>query len=168
MDAKSFHVVQFIFRPLNECRWEAEDSHTFVCEQFHCYIWCERIAFDQVTCCNDFLPDHFLGCSHIAVSRAQISQRIGDVVWFRIPQNIPNVRARWVARTAARFYHSQFDTDPPGHRLFMDLFSPVAFWVFFIWMCFHGLSFFLRFFGLLCRHTASNSITSETHTSGAQ
>ena len=24
------------------------------------------------------------------------------------------------------------------------------------------------FFGLLCRHTASNSITAETHTSGAQ
>jgi len=30
----------------------------------------------------------------------------------------------------------------------MDLFSPVAFGVFFLLMCFHGLSFFLWFFGL--------------------
>jgi len=37
-----------------------------------------------------------------------------------------------------------------------------------IWAAFsHPLQWFLVF-GLLCRHTASNSITSETHTSGAQ
>ena len=36
LDAQSFHVVQFTFRPLNECRWEAEDSHTCACEQFRC------------------------------------------------------------------------------------------------------------------------------------
>jgi len=34
-------------------------------------------------------------------------------VWFRIPQSMPNVRARWVAKTAARFYHSKFETNPP-------------------------------------------------------
>jgi len=34
-------------------------------------------------------------------------------VWFRIPQNIPNVWARRVAKTAARFYHSKFETTPP-------------------------------------------------------
>jgi len=34
-------------------------------------------------------------------------------VWFRIPQSIPNVRARWVAKTAARFYHLKFETNPP-------------------------------------------------------
>ena len=28
----SFYVVQFAFRPLNECRSEAEDSHTFACQ----------------------------------------------------------------------------------------------------------------------------------------
>jgi len=40
------------------------------------------MAFDQVTCCNDLLPDHFLGCSHIAVSRApksQISARVIEI-----------------------------------------------------------------------------------------
>jgi len=33
-------------------------------------------------------------------------------IWFRIPQNIPNVRARWVtvAKTAVRFHHSKFET----------------------------------------------------------
>jgi len=31
LDAQSFHVVQFTFRPLNECRWEAEDPHTYTC-----------------------------------------------------------------------------------------------------------------------------------------
>jgi len=33
--------------------------------------------------------------------------------WFRIPLNIPNVRARWVKKTAARFFHSKFETNPP-------------------------------------------------------
>jgi len=37
-------------------------------------------------------------------------------VWFRIPQNIPNVRARWVAKTAARFYYSKFETKLPWLR----------------------------------------------------
>ena len=32
------------------------------------------MAFDQDTCCNDLLPDHFLSSSHIAVSRAPIFQ----------------------------------------------------------------------------------------------
>jgi len=41
-------------------------------------------------------------------------------VWFRTPPNILNMRARWVARTAARFYHSKFETNPPWL-----LFSPV-------------------------------------------
>jgi len=36
LDAQSYHVIQFTFRPLNECRWEVEDSHTFACEQFRC------------------------------------------------------------------------------------------------------------------------------------
>ena len=31
----------------------------------------------------------------------------------QIPQTSPNVRARWVAKTAARFYHSKFETNPP-------------------------------------------------------
>ena len=34
-------------------------------------------------------------------------------VWFRIPQTSPDVRARWVAKTVARFYHSKFETNPP-------------------------------------------------------
>ena len=34
-------------------------------------------------------------------------------VWFRISQNIPNVRARGVKKTAARFFHSKFETKPP-------------------------------------------------------
>jgi len=36
LNAQSFDVVQFTFRPLNECRSEAEDSHTFACGQFRC------------------------------------------------------------------------------------------------------------------------------------
>ena len=40
------------------------------------------------------------------------------VTWFRfrIPQSIPNVRARWVAKTAARFYHSKFEKIHPWLR----------------------------------------------------
>ena len=38
------------------------------------------MAFDQVTCCNNILPDHFLGCSHIAVSHAPISQISARVI----------------------------------------------------------------------------------------
>jgi len=34
-------------------------------------------------------------------------------VWFGIPQNITNVRARWVKKTAARFFHSKIETNPP-------------------------------------------------------
>ena len=36
LDAQSFHVVQFTFRPLSECHWEAEDHHAFACDQFRC------------------------------------------------------------------------------------------------------------------------------------
>jgi len=32
------------------------------------------LAFDQVACCKDWLSDHFLGCSHVAVFLAPISQ----------------------------------------------------------------------------------------------
>ena len=45
-------------------------------------------------------------------------------VWFRISQNIYNVRARWVAKTAARFHHSKFETNPPRLRYhFIALFG---------------------------------------------
>jgi len=48
-------------------------------------------------------------------------------VWFRIPQNIPNVRARWVAKTAAIFYHSKFETKTPWLRCRSGTFSRL-FW----------------------------------------
>ena len=48
-------------------------------------------------------------------------------VWFRIPQNIPNVRARWVAKTAARFHHSKFETNPPWLRYHFEPF--LAWWL---------------------------------------
>jgi len=45
-------------------------------------------------------------------------------VWFRISQNIYNVRARWVAKRAARFHHSKFETNPPRLRYhFIALFG---------------------------------------------
>ena len=49
--------------------------------------------------------------------------RLGDVSLFKIPQNIPNVRARWVKKTAASFYDSKFEINPPW---LMCLFE--AFW----------------------------------------
>ena len=39
--------------------------------------------------------------------------KLATWVWFRTPQNIPNVRARYWKKTAARFFHSKFETNPP-------------------------------------------------------
>jgi len=63
-------------RPSCETRVDAlkQDSH------FRHFPAVLRIAFDQVTCCNYLLPDHYLGCSHIAVSRAPISQISARVI----------------------------------------------------------------------------------------
>jgi len=47
---------------------------------------------------------------------------IGVWVWFRIPQTSPNVRARWVAKTAARFYHSKFETNTRWLRYLFEAF----------------------------------------------
>ena len=74
--------------------------------------------------CFGYHKRHFLSKNAFSWKPKKLTKsivRIGVWFWFRIPQICLNVRARWVAKIAARFHHSKFETNPPWLRcLFED------------------------------------------------